>query len=66
MADTTEKKTAVPKAGRAPSGAWVVVNGEGVVLSVEQSEVRALRIAVAQTARVVRWPFGAMRDTVLS
>ena len=68
MADAvkTETKPAAKPSGRAPAGAWVVVNEAGVVLSVEQSETRALRIAVKAKADVVRWPFGALRDAVLS
>jgi hypothetical protein len=61
-----ETKSATKAAGRAPAGAWVVVNEAGVVLSVEQSETRALRIAVKEKADVVRWPFGALRDAVLA
>jgi hypothetical protein len=62
MAD--DKKPATEKK-KTEGGAWVVVDDANTVLSVERSEVRALRIAVDAKARVVRWPFGKLRAEVL-
>jgi hypothetical protein len=59
----TEKPATEKK--KAEGGAWVVVDDANTVLSVERSEVRALRIAVDAKGRVVRWGFGKLRAEVL-
>jgi len=63
MAD--EKKQSKAAAEPKVDGAWVVVDDDGQVLSVERSEVRAWRIAGPLKAMVHRWPFGKSRAEVL-
>jgi len=64
---TAEKDPKTPKAPKekAEGYAWVVVDDAGSVLALERSETRALWIAVAAKANVVKWPFGKTRDDVL-
>lgn len=57
-----------PKAARKTEtrGAWAVVDDGGQVLVVESSEIKAFRAAQSHRARVVFWPYGASRESVVA